>query len=99
MAKSKQQQLEELEQQIQELTKQKQQLEQEAEKEKLDELMKSTTLGSTAVWKEKGQEKRAQVEKISTKSVGVTVKGKPKSIRSAVLILTILICVQTNCLL
>jgi len=81
MPKSKQQQLEELEQQIQDLTKQKQKLQQEAEEEKLEELMKKTTLGSTAVWKEKGQEKKAEVEKISTKSVGVTVKGKPKSIR------------------
>ena len=81
MAKSKQQQLDELEQQIQDLTKQKQKLQQEAEEEKLEELMKKTTLGSTAVWKEKGQEKKAEVEKISTKSVGVTVKGKPKSIR------------------
>jgi len=81
MAKTKQQQLDELEQQIQELTKQKQKLQQEAEEEKLEELMKKTTLGSTAVWKEKGQEKKAEVEKISTKSVGVTVKGKPKSIR------------------
>lgn len=81
MPKSKQQQLEELEQQIQELTEKKQQLEQEAENEKLEELMKSTTISSTAVWKEKGQEQKAPVEKISTKSVGVTVKGKPKSIR------------------
>ena len=81
MAKTKQQQLDELEQQIQDLTKQKQKLQQEAEEEKLEELMKKTTLGSTAVWKEKGQEKKAEVEKISTKSVGVTVKGKPKSIR------------------
>jgi len=81
MPKTKQQQLEELEQQIQDLSEKKKQLEQEAEAEKLEELMKKTTIGSTAVWKEKGQEKKAEVEKISTKSVGVTVKGKPKSIR------------------
>jgi len=80
MAKSKHQQLEEVEQQIQELTKQKQQLQQEVEQEKLDELIKSTTIGSTVVWTEKGQEKKAEVEKISKKSVGVTVNGKPKSI-------------------
>ena len=81
MPKSKQQQLEELEQQIQELTEKKKQLEQEAEAEKLEELMKTTTIGSTAVWKEKGKEQKAEVEKLSKNSVGVTVNGKPKSIR------------------
>lgn len=81
MAKSKQQQLEELEQQIQELSEKKKQLEQEAEKEKLESLIKSTTIGSTLVWKDKGQVKKAEVDKISKKSVGVTVNGKPKSIR------------------
>jgi ATP phosphoribosyltransferase len=81
MAKSKQQQLEEVEQKIQELTKEKKQLEQDVEEEKLEDLIKNTTIGSTVVWKEKGQEKKAEVEKISKKSVGVTINGKPKSIR------------------
>ena len=81
MAKSKQQQLEELEQQIQELTEKKKQLQQEAEAEKLEELMKKTTIGSTAVWKEKGKEQKAEVDKLSKKSVSVIVNGKPKTIR------------------
>jgi len=80
MAKSKQEQLEEVEQQIQELQVEKDKLQQEVEEEKLEEMMKQTTIGSTVVWIEKGQEKKAEVEKISKKSVGVTVNGKPKSI-------------------
>ena len=80
MAKSKQQQLEEVEQKIQELQEEKDKLQQEVEQEKLDELIKSTTIGSTVVWTEKGEERKAEVEKISKKSVGVTVNGKPKSI-------------------
>lgn len=78
--KSKQEELEELEQQIQELTEKKKQLEQEAEEEKLEELIRTTTIGSTVVWKEKGEEQKAQVEKISRKSVSVLIDGKPKSI-------------------
>jgi len=81
MAKSKQQQLEEVEQKIQELQVEKDKLQQEVEEEKLDELIKSTTIGSTVVWMEKGEERKAEVEKISKKSVGVTADGKPKSIR------------------
>ena len=80
MAKSKQQQLEEVEQKIQELQEEKKKLQQEVEEEKLEEMMKQTTIGSTVVWIEKGQEKKSEVEKISKKSVGVTVNGKPKSI-------------------
>ena len=80
MAKSKQQQLEELEQQIQDLTTKKKQLEQEAEREKLEELMKKTTIGSTVVWKDKGQEKKAEAERLNKKSVGVIVNGKIKSV-------------------
>ncbi|MCF7946566.1 MAG: hypothetical protein K9K80_01355 [Spirochaetia bacterium] len=79
MAKSKQQQLEEVEQQIQELTEKKKQLQQEADEEKLEYLKKNTTLGSTAVWKEKGEENKAEVVKISLSSVSVLIDGKPKS--------------------